>query len=185
MLLSLLAKLQMKFDIRILRGFLALGLLLHVQIVSSEALPEFRLKTAFLYNFVAFTEWPNDIGATINLCVHGQSPLGEEIEALSGRSANERHITIQRESQIENLKGCQVIFITSSAVHNLSHVLDSIKGQPALTVSDSKGAISQGVMINMSIEKDKIVFEVNLAAARRVGLNISSQLLRLAKEVSQ
>jgi len=175
----------MKFDIRILRSFLALGLLLHVQIVSSEALPEFRLKAAFLYNFVAFTEWPNDSEVTMSLCVYGESPLGEEIEALSGRSVNGRHITIQRENQIENLKDCRVIFITRSAIHNLSHILDSIKDQPALTVSDSKGATAQGIMINMSIEKGKIVFEVNLAEARRVGLNISSQILRLAKEVYQ
>ena len=175
----------MKFDIRILRGFLALGLLLHVQIVTSEALPEFRLKAAFLYNFVAFTEWPNDSETTINLCMHGESPLGKEIEALSGRNVNGRLITIQRENQIENLQGCHVIFVTSSVVHNLSHILDGIKDQPALTVSDSKGVTRQGVMINMSIEKGKIVFEVNLAAARRVGLNISSQILRLAKEVYQ
>ncbi len=162
-----------------------LGLLLHVQFVMSEALPEFRLKAAFLYNFVAFTEWPNDRESSMNLCMYGKSPFGEEIEALNGRSVNGRHIAIRREIQIESLKGCHVIFITSSAVQNLSHVIDNIKDQPVLTVSDSQGATHQGVMINMSIENGKIVFEVNLAAARRIGLNISSQLLRLAKEVYQ
>ena len=37
----------------------------------------------------------------------------------------------------------------------------------------------------MEVETGKITFEVNLALARAVGLILSSQLLRFAKEVYQ
>jgi hypothetical protein len=52
-------------------------------------------------------------------------------------------------------------------------------------VADSNGALDAGVSINMLVRQSKIAFEVNLAAARRADLNLSSKLLSLASEVRQ
>ena len=56
----------------------------------SDGLPEYRLKAAFLYNFAVFTEWPSDVGKTLNLCVFGDDPFGPEIDGLEGKAAGER-----------------------------------------------------------------------------------------------
>ena len=51
--------------------------------------------------------------------------------------------------------------------------------------SHNPNGISMGVAINMNLVSEKIVFEINLAAARKAGLDISSKLLQLAVKVHQ
>lgn len=146
-------------------------------------LPEYRLKAAFLFNFALFTEWPTEVGPTLNVCVHGQDPFGEEIDALQGRAVGNRRVAIQRKPRIDGLKDCQVVFISSSAIGNLPRVLDALRGLPVLTVADSPGAARDGVALNMGVAQSKIVFEANLDAARAAKLALSSKMLRLAREV--
>lgn len=175
----------MKFKACILRLLLSLGLLMHTPMVMSEALPEFRVKAAFIYNFIAFSEWPDTVGNTLNLCIHGQSPLDKEIDALHGRFANNREIVTQKQIEIKNLQDCQVIFIATTAIGNLPQIVDHLQGSPTLIIADSKGAAHLGATINMSIKNDKIIFDANLEAAHQSGLKISSKLLGLAHKVYQ
>ena len=60
----------------------------------SDDLPEYRLKDAFLYNFAAFTEWPAEIGGTLNVCIHGQDPFGAEIDPLNGKTVGTRSVAL-------------------------------------------------------------------------------------------
>lgn len=152
---------------------------------SSEEVPEYRLKAAFLYNFALFTDWPPDIGTTLNLCVYGKDRFGREIDQLEGKAVGARRIAVHRMINIESLKICHIVFIADSASDELARVLGSLRGTPVLTVADSPGAIEQGVALNMSLRGDRIAFEANLSAARDAHLNLSSKLLRLATEVRQ
>ena len=53
-----------------------------------------------------------------------------------------------------------------------------------MTVSETKDFIKSGGMINlMIIKKDTVIFEMNKAAAERVGINFRSKLLRMAARV--
>jgi hypothetical protein len=148
-------------------------------------LPEYRLKAAFVYNFMLFTEWPAATGNTLNLCVHGKDPFGPEIDGLQGKPAAARSIAVHRKAAGDSLKNCQVVFIAPSMMGSLPNVLESLKGQPTLTLADSPGAMHKGVALNMGVAQGKVTFEANLLAARDAGLNLSSKLLRLATEVLQ
>jgi YfiR/HmsC-like len=148
-------------------------------------LPEYRLKAAFVYNFLAFTEWPATSDGTLNLCIHGQDPFGREIDSLQGKAAAGRSIAVQRRPAGESLKNCQAVFITASMIGSLPRVLEELKGQPVLTMADSPGAVRQGVALSMSVVQGRVTFAANLQAARSAGLNLSSKLLRLATEVVQ
>ena len=175
----------MKLGISIISLILGMSLLVHAPIAKSDAMPEFRLKTAFLYNFIAYTEWPDPTEATINLCVYGENSFGNEIDALNGRSVNSRPITVLHKNQNEDLRDCQVLFISNSVIDHLAFILDNLDTKPVLTIADSKDAASQGVTLNMRIENNKIVFEANIQAARHAGLTLSAKLLRLATKVYQ
>ena len=146
---------------------------------------EYRLKVAFVYNFISFTRWPAGVGSPLNLCVYGPDPFGESLDKLQGRGVADYTLAVRRISSVDALAGCQVVFISRSAIGNLPHVLDSLKGRPVLTMADTPGAVHQGVAINMTTEQDTIHFEANAAAARNSGLVLSSKLLRLATEVYQ
>jgi len=85
----------------------------------------------------------------------------------------------------EKLAGCQVVFFSKSVGSSLSNLLSNLPAQPILTLADSPDAIAQGVIINMNLVNEKIVFEINLEIARKSGLDISSKLLQLAVKVYQ
>jgi hypothetical protein len=152
---------------------------------ATEDLPEYRLKAAFLYNFAIFTEWPAEVGPTLNLCVIGKDPFGDELDPLQGKRVGERHLSVQHRSSVESLKGCQAVFVAGSAIGSLARIVGAVRGSPVLIVADSPGAIGHGVALNMIVSGDRIVFDADLKAARGAGINLSSKLLRLAREVQQ
>ena len=150
----------------------------------ADELPEYRLKAAFLYNFALFTEWPAEVGDTLNLCIVGRDPFGRDIDDLQGNPVGERSIMVLRRGAGDSLKNCQVVFIAAAAIGNLPRVLDELRERAVLTVADSPAA-RQGVALNMSVASNKVTFEANLPAARAARISLSSKLLRLATEVRQ
>jgi hypothetical protein len=166
-------------------GLLAAGLLSWVSPAYPQQPSEYQLKAAFLYNFALFTVWPADTDKSLILCVYGDDAFGEEIDALQGKPVGDRILAVRRTPLGGAVAGCQIVFITSSAIASLPRVLDGLRGRATLTVADSPGAARSGVAINMSVAQNKVAFEANLAAARGAGLNLSSKLLRLATQVIQ
>ena len=147
--------------------------------------PEYRLKAAFVYNFMVFTEWPADTAPELTLCIVGKDPFGAEIDAVARKRVAQRGIAVQRLAVDASLASCQVVFIAASAITQLERVLDKLAGQQVLTVADSQGAMQRGVQLNMEVKDSKVTFEANLEAARRHHLQLSSKLLQLATEVKQ
>jgi YfiR/HmsC-like len=164
---------------------LGLALIAFAPAAVSDDLPEYRLKAAFLYNFALFTEWPADIGSTLNLCVYGRDPFGDEIDALQGKPVGDRRIAVRRVTSVEGLTVCQVVFIVDTSGDGISRVLSNLRGATVLTIADAPGAAKQGVALNMNVVKNKITFEANVTAARAANLKLSSKLLSLATQVLQ
>lgn len=166
----------------------ALGLswvLLFSSTAWSEDLSEYRLKAAFVYNFMVFTEWPPEVAGKLTLCVMG-SDIGSALDVLvNDKSIGTRTVVVQRISERQPVAGCQVLFLSPAAVADLPRILESLNGKSVLTLADSPGAAREGVSINMDLRDSKVVFEVNLKALRSAGLAVSSKLLRLAKAVHQ
>ncbi len=151
----------------------------------AQDVPEYRLKAAFVYNFMVFTEWPDDTAPELTLCIVGRDPFGAEIDAVARKRVAHRAIAIQRLAVEASLSNCQVVFIARSAITQLERVLDKLADRHVLTVADTQGAMQRGVQLNMEVKDSKVTFEANLDAARRHHLQLSSKLLQLATEVKQ
>src|SRR5580692_1527286 len=164
---------------------LGLALIGFAPAARSDDLPEYRLKAAFLYNFALFTEWPVEVGSTLNLCVYGKDPFGAELDALEGKAVGDRRLAVRRISSVEALRACQIVFIAGASGDAISRVLSTLHGTTVLIIADVPGAAKQGVALNMSVMQNKITFEANLAAARAANVKLSSKLLSLATEVLQ
>ncbi len=145
---------------------------------------EYALKAAFLYNFILFTEWPESVGPTLKLCTYGRDPFGQNLDKLKGKTAGVRTIAIYRATRLSELKDCQVVFISASAIEQLDELHNALKGRAVLTVADTPTS-TMGIAINMFTCQNKISFDINLAATRNAGLSVSSKLLKLAEKVSQ
>ncbi len=161
------------------------GLLSSPLAAQAQELPEYRLKAAFLYNFALFTQWPAEVGETLNLCIVGRDPFGREIDDLQGKPVGERSMVVLRKGVGDSLKTCHVAFIAAATAGNLTRVLDELRERAVLTVADSPAAAHQGVALNMTVINNKVTFEANLQATRAARISLSSKLLRLATEVRQ
>lgn len=151
----------------------------------ADAPIEYQVKAAFVYNFIAFTQWPIDgMSQTINLCVYGKDYFGREIDKLARRPIDKRTIEVIRTSNPTYLKNCQVVFFSKST-NDIAGILHNLHDRPVLTLADSANAISEGIIINLDVMDEKIVFEINLGIARKSGLDFSSKLLQLAVKVHQ
>lgn len=167
---------------------LSVGLLLIAQSASAAPAPEavraeYRLKAAILFKFVLFTEWPASVGSTLNLCSVGDSPMDAELEALQGKSVGASRVAVVRFDKTHSLKDCHIVFIATDAMDGLPKIRETVRGRPVLTVADTPGAARKGVVLNLTVARNRISFEVNSRSAREAGLTLSSKLMRLAKSV--
>ncbi len=144
---------------------------------------EFRLKAAFIYNFIALTEWPNDDSSKLQLCIVGGNPFGDEIAKLNGRMAGTHAIVVEQKLATESIKACNAAYIVPAATDNLPALLESVKGRPVLLIGDTPGGPRSGVALNLVVVQDRVGFEVNLPAARDARLTLNSKLLRVATKV--
>ena len=174
---------------------IAVGIVLAAMLVSGgapsfargEPAPEYAVKAAFLYNFAKFVEWPADAFAgpasPIVLFVYGEDPFGDALKSLKGKTANGRQIVVRYAATLGELERCHLLFVSASSIALLPKILQATKGWNALTVGDVDGFARDGGTINLVNEEKRIGIEVNMEAAQRARLQISSKLLGLAKIV--
>ncbi|MBI4390128.1 MAG: YfiR family protein [Nitrospinae bacterium] len=148
---------------------------------------EYAIKAAFIYNFVKFVRWPESAiqpSGALTLCVTGADPFGPLLEKLAEKSrATENKLTVRRGIGPEDAAQCHIVFVGDPDGDRLERVLDAVKGKPVLTVGDAPEFAHKGVAINFFIQDNKVRFEINVGAARRSGLAVSSELLNLARIV--
>jgi len=63
--------------------------------------------------------------------------------------------------------------------------LKKVQGQSVLIVGDMEGFARSGGIINLVMTEGKVHFEINVSAAERAGLKISSKMLKLAQIVKE
>jgi hypothetical protein len=166
--------------------------LLPVSISSSAELSrpaEYELKAAFLYNFVKFTEWPaEELGKDEDpfvIGVLGKDPFGAALDkVIQGETIHRKPIVARRFARMdEAAASSHVLFISSSEENNLVGLLRVLGGQSILTVGEMENFAQRGGIICLKKENNRIVFEINLEAAKRAKLNMNAQLLKLARIV--
>jgi YfiR/HmsC-like len=143
---------------------------------------EYEIKAAYLYNFIKYVDWPS-YGDTITIGVLGGNPFGTALAPLNGKIVKGRRLLIKELGSVRDAQKCQIIFVSSSEKSRLQEIFENLKSARVLTVGETQGFASSGGIINFVEENNKVRFEINADAARRTGLNISSELLKLAKLV--
>jgi hypothetical protein len=147
--------------------------------------PEYQLKAVFLYQFAQFVEWPSQafsaVEAPFSVCVLGNDPFSTLLdETVDGETVKGRHLAVRRYRKVEDLKDCNILFITQSEMATLESTLDALKGRPILTVGDADSFAKRGGAIEFFTASNKLKLRINPEAAKAADLTISSKLLRLA-----
>jgi len=148
--------------------------------LAQEVTREYRVKAAYLYNFVKYVEWPDTSKGRILICVAGQNPFGTELESLV-RNERVHGVPLATEVILEGRRDCDVLFTPSTA--NIPVYLKAVAGLPTLTIGETPRFVQQGGMIGFYPDGVNVRFEINPAAVARGQLRISSRLLQLARIV--
>jgi len=176
----------------------------------SEKSKGHQIKAAFIYNFFKFVDWPEEKVAgnnkPITIGIIGNKDFVKALEPLAQKKIKNRKISIkyfagyeklklsqdandhQWNEKMEALKTCRVLLLcarNSERIANSSQIIKALEGSTVLTVGEANGFLESGGVINFLIEDKKVSFEINVVAAKKNKLRISSKLLRLAKKVVQ
>lgn len=156
----------------------------------AEAPTEYQVKAAYLFNFAKYVEWPRGTfkteDAPIVIGVVGEDPFGEALDdALEGKVVEGRKLVAKRFASAEDARGAQIVFIAASEEPRLRQDLATLSGRSVLTVGDVDRFAERGGIAGFYTEGSKVRFRINVAAAARADLKISSQLLKLARIVSE
>lgn len=163
--------------------------LLTVPLLGQNSRPnEYEVKAAYLFNFGKFLGTPlpttAPLHARFEICVLGHDPFGPVLDAtLAGEQINGQEVVARRIQKPQEALTCQILFISTSEESRLKAILIVLHDAPVLTVSDIQDFASEGGMIHFILEQDRVRFEVNLLAAERAHLALSSQLLKVASNV--
>lgn len=162
------------------------------------------IKAVFLYNFVLFTEWPEDKISepnTITIGLLGEYPFGNAFDPVKDKTVKNQRLIIKnlgkfRQSfpednagklefanYIEQLRKCHVLFICGSERANYKAIIDAVKGYGVLTVGETADFLDVNGIVTFVPGTEKLAFEVNQKACEQEKIKISSKVLRLARKV--
>lgn len=146
---------------------------------------EYGVKAVYLVRFAAFVEWPaarRGGDTPVGLCVVGQDPFGPRLDAAArGQRAHGRPLVVRRLTAPAPLDACDIVYVGRGADPMLREAGDAAG---RLIVTDAAASSRRG-MIHFVVSEGRVRFHIDLRAASRAGLTLSSRLLNLALSVQR
>lgn len=148
----------------------------------AQASTEAALKARLTLSLTRFAQWPGGGGETLRLCVaQRDAAIAQAFAEADGLVVNSRRIQVFKAPPVA---GCHVLFIHASA-ERAADLIRATANAPVLIVGDADGTLAMGAMVEFVPVNDSIRFDVNMAAVRQAQLAVSSQVLKLARQVRE
>lgn len=156
--------------------------------VRAEVSSEYSVKAAFLYNFARYVKWPKSALDAKNeplvIAVLGKNPFGKILEeAFHDKRIGSHPLQVKYFADRAALRDCHILFVPASEESEIEKLRERYAKQAVLLVSESISAARQGAQVGFYLENSKVRFAINEVAARQARLEVSSELLKLAKLV--
>jgi hypothetical protein len=148
-------------------------------------------KAGLIYKFALFVEWPTSAFAAAEspmvIGVLGDDSFAAALGGIvEGKTIYKRKLVVTKlkwSKDPKDFKDCTMLYIAAPEAAHGDELIHMLRGTPTLSISDFAGFARHGGITNLYLEDSKIRFEVNVDAAKESGLNISSQLLSVARTV--
>ncbi len=156
---------------------------------AGQSLSEYQVKAAYLFNFLKFVEWPDDPGgdqhAKFVIGFVGGTLINSELSRLvEGKTVLGRDLQVRTFQASDNLRACNILFISTSEKKRLPAILASLRGSTVMTVADMSDFIDSGGMVQFGKEDGRLRVTIDMGATARAHLRVSSKLLALARAVT-
>ena len=154
-----------------------------IAVAPAQRIPESEVKAALIRRLPEFIEWPASAPASpapLTLCFSPNHTFGSTLQQLNkGPAIRGRAVAIRALRKGEHPEACHLLYVAPPDQDLLRQALTL----PILTVGDQVDFCPLGGVVNLRVISDRVRFEINLARARRVGLTVDTQLLRLASRL--
>jgi YfiR/HmsC-like len=159
-----------------------------ISVRAQSATAEYQLKAAFIFHFAQLVDWPPEVlgpsSRALTLCIADENALPGLLEnTVQGKQIASHGLNVRHLLEKDNPRSCDLLFIVGQDKKRVAALLKAVNNAPILTVGESEDFIQQGGMIGFCLQENKVRFDINLQAANRANLKISSRLLLLAKSV--
>ena len=184
-----------RFPINHAIGRLSMGALFFLVLIYGEmasgqhALSQAQRKAQLVYQIALLVQWSPAAFAATNsnfvVGVLGNDPMLDALNTNTNRVQN-RVWEARRLTNVAEAVKCQMLFVPEAEAKNLSQIFAALKDASVLTVGEGDDFLRMGGIIKLwdgtkaNSLTLKLCYEVNLEAARRAKLKLSSQLLRLS-----
>ena len=162
---------------------LALLLAAPVSADAGEPTRENRIKAALVFKIAKFIEWPPGSirDRTLTICTHGDSPVATALAGVDGREVRGFRARYRRLEALDDdaARGSQVLYLSRVPGGAPRSQVPAV-GHATLTVGDAERFAARGGMVGLVSGENRVTFEINLRAARAVGIDIAAPLLELA-----
>ncbi len=147
-----------------------------------------RIKATYLYQFSKYVQWSADRASTqqsgrLVIGVLGENRFGEAIDYFKQNPLPNQRVDFRDIHADDDWHDVHIVFVSSSEADNIAEILDRLEGNGILTVGESAGFAEKGGIVEFVFDANNIRFNINISAARREGLMISSKLLRIAAKI--
>lgn len=146
---------------------------------------EYDIRAAMLVNIPRFVSWPaskvDPAHPRILLCIVGSDPVKPSLDHLLQQEAGEAHILrVKHLNSFEGASGCDMVYAGHGEQHELREAAPGLLKAGVLVITERPNNNNPDQIIGLPTAEEHVRIEVNLTAAQRAGLTISSKLLRLA-----
>jgi hypothetical protein len=170
---------------------LCLAMALSVSAQSREVDRASEIKAAFALNVSRFVSWPDNTFTDveeITLCLFENNFLGIAKNSITGQKIAGLPLIVNDEINIETITSCQIIFLAGEKFEKFTTSYPHITLQPVLVIVDNTGVKDTSTeyseaMVSLIRKGSSIGFDVNLARVEAAKLKMSSNLLKLARNI--
>ena len=151
-------------------------------------LSEYDLKTAFLYQFTLYVQWPaNQLGAASEPLVFGvvgANEIANNLRQLTTNTVQGHPVEVRELAPGADVSDLHVLFVAEDQEANAANMLRAAMANSVLTVTENDTTLPENSVINFALLDGKVRFDVSLTNAKAADLEISSRLLQIARSVA-
>lgn len=142
------------------------------------------VEAAYLFNFAKFMHAPAHNPDSFTIAVVGKSPMGPMLETLTtNEKIDGRPLKVIQAASVDQARNCDIVFLSESETPRMDKDLATLAGSNALTVSSVPDFVQRGGVIQFQVVNNRVRFVVNLDAASKAKITLSSELLKVAMSV--
>jgi hypothetical protein len=146
---------------------------------------EDKLKVVITGKIAKFITWHNHNSAKFVIGVYHDRFNGFFDDIYTNTSIKSKSVKIEYINNIEDLQNINILYISNASALELDKIFDYTKNKDIVTISDLRGFLHRGGMIQLYSKNQKIKIRINLDNTQKENIEIKSSLLRIVEVVRE